>query len=68
MKEKPLKCNIVRIDLVLLNSHNSNVYERESSYKYWEIKKQHDNHNDDNLIIVHSIIAFMGSKSRTTGS
>ena len=63
MKEKPLKCNIVRIDLVLLNSHNSNVYERERSYKYWEIKKQHDN-----LIIVHSIIAFMGSKSRTTGS
>ena len=49
----------MRIDLVLLNSHNSNVHERKSSYKSRETKKQHDN-----LIVGHSILVFMGKISR----
>ena len=52
MKGKTLKnATFVRIDLVFLNSHNSNVHERKSSYKSRETKKQ-----NDNLIIVYQIL------------
>ena len=58
MKGKTLKnATFVRIDLVLLNSHNSNFHERKRSYKSRETQKQHDN-----LILSHSILVFMGSK------
>ena len=55
---KTLKnATFVRIDLDLLNSHNSNVHERKRSYKSREIKKQ-----NDYLIIVYQILVFMRRK------